>query len=87
MAQLRRAISICQNFVWFVVRATIARRITRDAHGAVRREAVWIREITETLGGTFIKLAQQASIRRDILPEPYCDELAKLQDRVPPMDI
>ena len=87
LAQLRRAISICQNFVWFVVRATIARRITRDAHGAVRREAVWIREITETLGGTFIKLAQQASIRRDILPEPYCDELAKLQDRVPPMDI
>src|SRR6185436_6273915 len=85
-AQLRRAVTIGVHFIWFVVRAKVGRWITSDDDAAIRREAVWLRKITESLGGTFVKLAQQASIRRDILPEAYCDELAQLQDSVPPIE-
>ena len=36
-----------------------------------------------TLGPVFIKLGQWLSARADILPQPYLEELAKLQDEVP----
>ncbi len=36
-----------------------------------------------TLGPVYIKLGQWLSARADILPQPYMEELAKLQDNVP----
>ncbi|HJO32471.1 MAG TPA: AarF/ABC1/UbiB kinase family protein [Nitrosopumilus sp.] len=36
-----------------------------------------------SLGPVYIKLGQWLSSRADILPQPYLEELAKLQDRVP----
>lgn len=36
------------------------------------------------LGPFYIKLGQALSTRPDILPHVYCQELAKLQDRIPP---
>lgn len=38
------------------------------------------------LGPTYIKLGQWLSTRADMLPLPYLEELAKLQDDVPPAD-
>jgi ubiquinone biosynthesis protein len=35
------------------------------------------------LGGTLIKLGQQASLRKDLLPEEYCDQLRGLLDDTP----
>jgi predicted unusual protein kinase regulating ubiquinone biosynthesis (AarF/ABC1/UbiB family) len=36
------------------------------------------------LGPAFVKLGQLLSVRPDVLPEPYVEEFAKLQDDVPP---
>jgi ubiquinone biosynthesis protein len=38
----------------------------------------------EKMGPTFIKLAQLLSTRADLLPQPYLDALARLQDSVEP---
>ncbi|OCX69049.1 ubiquinone biosynthesis regulatory protein kinase UbiB [Acidithiobacillus thiooxidans] len=43
-----------------------------------------LRQALETLGPTFIKLGQMLSTRRDLLPDYITQELAKLQDAVPP---
>jgi ubiquinone biosynthesis protein len=43
-----------------------------------------LREALETLGPIFVKFGQVLSTRRDMLPLDIADELAKLQDRVPP---
>ncbi|MCS6766997.1 MAG: ubiquinone biosynthesis regulatory protein kinase UbiB, partial [Candidatus Protistobacter heckmanni] len=45
-----------------------------------------IRLTLETLGPIFVKFGQVLSSRRDLLPEDIADELAKLQDQVPPFD-
>lgn len=44
-----------------------------------------LRIILEELGPTYIKLGQIMSMHSDILPGPYCAELAKLNYDVPPM--
>ncbi len=43
-----------------------------------------LREALEHLGPIFVKFGQVLSTRRDLLPPDIADELAKLQDRVPP---
>ncbi|WP_374316432.1 ubiquinone biosynthesis regulatory protein kinase UbiB [Aquabacterium sp.] len=43
-----------------------------------------LREALEQLGPIFVKFGQMLSTRRDLLPPDVADELAKLQDRVPP---
>ncbi|HWP17742.1 MAG TPA: ubiquinone biosynthesis regulatory protein kinase UbiB [Burkholderiaceae bacterium] len=56
---------------------TIGRRL--DAPRGVR-----LRVALERLGPIFVKFGQVLSTRRDLLPPDVADELAKLQDRVPP---
>ncbi len=46
-----------------------------------------LRLALETLGPIFIKFGQALSTRRDLLPADLADELAKLQDRVPPFPV
>lgn len=43
-----------------------------------------LRRALEDLGPVFIKFGQMLSTRRDLLPEDIADELAQLQDNVPP---
>ncbi|HRO61425.1 MAG TPA: AarF/UbiB family protein, partial [Burkholderiaceae bacterium] len=43
-----------------------------------------LREALESLGPIFVKFGQVLSTRRDLLPPDVADELALLQDRVPP---
>ena len=45
-----------------------------------------LREALESLGPIFVKLGQVLSTRRDLMPPDIADELALLQDRVPPFD-
>jgi ubiquinone biosynthesis protein len=45
---------------------------------------VRIRRTLEDLGPIFVKFGQILSTRRDLLPDELANELAKLQDRVPP---
>ena len=62
------------------------REITRVLHAhSISRGVtpVKLREILEDLGPTFIKLGQLMSMRSDILPREYCDELMKLTSDVP----
>ena len=44
------------------------------------------RKLLEELGPTFVKAGQILSIRSEILPQSFCDELARLRTDVEPMD-
>jgi ubiquinone biosynthesis protein len=67
-----------QRWVRALVRlVTIGRRL--DAPRGAR-----LRQAMERLGPIFVKFGQVLSTRRDLLPLDIADELAKLQDRVPP---
>ncbi|HOY35147.1 MAG TPA: ubiquinone biosynthesis regulatory protein kinase UbiB [Piscinibacter sp.] len=70
--------SFRQRWVRALVRVlTIGRRL--DLPRGVR-----LRLGLERLGPIFVKFGQVMSTRRDLLPPDYAEELAKLQDRVPP---
>ena len=67
-----------QPWVRLLVRVvTVGRRL--DAPRGAR-----LRQALERLGPLFIKFGQVLSTRRDLLPADIADELAHLQDRVPP---
>ena len=44
-----------------------------------------LRRILEDLGPTFVKLGQILSMRPDMIPEAYCEELTRLRTEVKPM--
>lgn len=52
------------------------------AHGITPKK---LRRICEDLGPTFVKLGQMMSMRADLLPSAYCDELAKLRTHAMPL--
>ncbi|PYQ55664.1 MAG: ABC transporter, partial [Acidobacteria bacterium] len=52
--------------------------------GAVTGDPEKLAQDLEALGPTFIKLGQLLSTRSDLLPAPYLDALARLQDKVEP---
>jgi len=55
-------------------------------HNAIRGVTpVKLRGIVEDLGPTFVKLGQMLSMRPDLLPPAYCEELQKLRSDVKPM--
>ena len=50
-----------------------------------RRQAKQLRAALEELGPTFAKLGQVLSTRPDLIPPEFIEELATLQDHVPPL--
>ncbi|MCP4867396.1 MAG: AarF/ABC1/UbiB kinase family protein [Proteobacteria bacterium] len=44
-----------------------------------------LRETLQGVGGSLVRLGQQMSVRADLLPYEYCEELQSLQDDVAPM--
>ena len=64
---------------------TLVRLVRWTTFGAPREtRGVRLRRALEDLGPIFVKFGQVLSTRRDLLPTDVADELAKLQDRVPP---
>ncbi|KAK2630878.1 hypothetical protein QOZ80_UnG0719810 [Eleusine coracana subsp. coracana] len=63
-----------------VVKLTIWHLLLSD----MKKRAQKFRESLISLGPFYIKLGQALSTRPDILPSAYCQELAKLQDQIPP---
>jgi ubiquinone biosynthesis protein len=66
------------RYLYYVSPWTWFQRGVGGARGARLRLAL------EELGPIFVKFGQALSTRRDLLPQDIADELAKLQDRVPP---
>ena len=72
------------RILWIGWRFRLYRFLPRFSGEADASRAVHLREALETLGPIFVKFGQVLSTRRDLLPADLADELAKLQDRVPP---
>ena len=65
------------RFLYIFAPWTWFRRITASRGERIRRTL-------EDLGPIFVKFGQILSTRRDLLPDDIADELASLQDKVPP---
>ncbi|CAH2789857.1 MAG: Ubiquinone biosynthesis regulatory protein kinase UbiB [uncultured Caballeronia sp.] len=67
-------------------RVRLLMRITTFGRSFNIERGIRLRLALESLGPIFVKFGQVLSTRRDLLPVDIADELAKLQDRVPPFD-
>ncbi len=72
--------SFSKPWIRTLTRVVSIGRDLRSPRGARLREAL------ESLGPIFVKFGQVMSTRRDLLPLDIANELAHLQDRVPPFD-
>jgi len=72
--------SFSKPWIRTLTRIVSVGRDLRSPRGARLREAL------ESLGPIFVKFGQVMSTRRDLLPLDIANELARLQDRVPPFD-
>ena len=72
--------SFSKPWIRTLTRVVSVGRDLRSPRGARLREAL------ESLGPIFVKFGQVMSTRRDLLPLDIANELARLQDRVPPFD-
>ena len=67
------------RIIWAIDKLTFWRDISAPRGERLRRAL-------EDLGPIFVKFGQVLSTRRDLMPADIADELARLQDRVPPFD-
>lgn len=64
--------------------ASFLMKVTRLGRKYTKSRGERLREALETLGPIFVKFGQVLSTRRDVVPHDIADELALLQDKVPP---
>jgi ubiquinone biosynthesis protein len=72
------------RILWVALRFRLFRLLPRFARAPDPNRGERLRRALETLGPIFVKFGQVLSTRRDMLPLDVADELAKLQDEVPP---
>lgn len=74
--------------VWDVIlpRLGLGGWAKRTRTSRIRRSAAAFRSLAVQMGGVLIKVGQFLSTRVDVLPKEFTDELAGLQDEVPPED-
>lgn len=95
--ELARLYRINKTFVEYGLIELIPNRYSPTSYYFMRLCMFWIhakhkdkdlatrlRLALESLGTIYIKLGQMLSTRRDILPQAFADQLAYLQDNVPP---
>ena len=75
------------RFIWWeliLARLGLRKWARRTRPERFRREAIRFRALAVHMGGVMIKVGQFLSSRLDVLPPEVTDELAGLQDEVPP---
>lgn len=76
----------CLRFAVWAARQSLPAAAPVDRQGRLRRQAARLKQLLVDLGPTFIKVGQFLAARPDLIPPPLAEELAQLQDRVPPFD-
>jgi ubiquinone biosynthesis protein len=84
LLRLVRILHVGLRFRLYRLLPRYAERADPGREGQDGARAVRLRQALETLGPIFVKFGQMLSTRRDLLPMDIADELAKLQDQVPP---
>jgi predicted unusual protein kinase regulating ubiquinone biosynthesis (AarF/ABC1/UbiB family) len=78
------------NVLWWelALRQVLGERVVeRGRSDRLRRYARRFRRLAIRMGGVMIKLGQFVSARVDVMPPEIVDELAGLQDEVPPVEL
>src|SRR5262245_10329015 len=83
---LLRLMQILGVGFFFLARAIVGSVMTRGQRERRKLRAFFLRRMFEVLGGAFIKVGQQLSMRRDMLAGEYCDALKELLDNVKEFD-
>ena len=91
MAQIKDRLGRYRDIAWFLAKYGRADFHAGDIDAGVQPPSsdvashaeAFARDL-EALGPTFIKLGQLLSTRADLLPQPYIEALARLQDDVEP---
>lgn len=85
LAVARRLVALIFPGTAFGFRLLFDKLTGRIAQNEQKR-AIELREILTELGPTYIKIGQALSTRPDLVPPTYLEELAQLQDQLPPFD-
>ena len=80
---LRRFIGIILPFVTFYFSLWLDRQ-TGNSEYHQKKRAIRLKQILTQLGPAYIKVGQALSTRPDLIPQSYLEELAHLQDQLPP---
>jgi len=61
-------------------------KVRRKVAKNERKRAIQLKNLLTQLGPTYIKIGQALSTRPDLVPPTYLEELAQLQDKLPPFE-